>query len=65
MYNIKQSNGIYYLRHNNTNILAKLDKDQFNQEVIKYFNPTLDVADKISFAIFVGDFKTVNELINL
>ena len=65
MFNIKERNGIFYLRHNETNVLAKLDKDDFNQAVIKYFNPTLEIADKISFAIFVGDFETTNELINL
>ena len=65
MYKITFSNGVYYLQHEETKVFASLDKDQFMQKLAKYFNPTLDMADKISFSLFIGDYASATELINL
>ena len=66
MYNIhKSKSGIYYLRHNETNVLANTDKWEFIYKLVRYINPTLSMADSISYSLFIGDFETTNELINL
>ena len=66
MYNIHKSNsGIYYLRHNETNVLANKNKDEFIRKLILYINPTLKNAELIEAYMSVDEFDVTNELINL
>ena len=64
MYNIKKSNGVYYLCHGITNIMAKLDIDNFVYALMRKLNLTLKKADKVSSCIYCGDYELANELIN-
>ena len=65
MYKIKKSNGIYYLLHGKTRVMANTDFGEFCRKVILKIQPTLSTAEKIYYAVSVGDFTTATELVNL